>query len=458
MGKNRRRSRTMSLREAASVVFALVALLPILLLRLPALAPRDAPQHGGAARACSRPSWCPSSASWSSGRMVDQIAQLAQGFLVAERGEAGGAPTAGARRDRRGARPRRGHRDRAGPRRLLPHARRPAGLHPATRGPGLQAGHAQRDGRAGRPHPEDPGPAGPRAAVHHARGARHRRLHHDPRPRPDGAEARGLPRHPRRGGARGRGEGGRGRGGQGGGDGRAGAGGRHRLRSALQQDQQSPVRQRLVHLHADPGRRPRDRRDQHGQAPRRRGLGRAAAAPLQLHRSPVPERADDLHRLRGGQLAPPRGGAVLRLPAPERGGRPQVYPGPARARRDAARDGPALVRDGASSQQPLRGDPGPGRAHDGQGPGGRGAALPRDHPAHRPGRRGGGAARAAVQPRAAGLRRGGGSQPARAGSGRAHAPALARRGAAARQPHRGRRWRRASSRRPRASRRRCARS
>ena len=31
MGKNRRRSRTMSLREAASVVFALVALLPILL-------------------------------------------------------------------------------------------------------------------------------------------------------------------------------------------------------------------------------------------------------------------------------------------------------------------------------------------------------------------------------------------------------------------------------------------
>ena len=65
------------------------------------------------------------------------------------------------------------------------------------------------------------------------------------------------------------------------------------------------------------------------------------------------------------------------------------------------------------------------------------AALARDHPAHRPGRRGGGAARAAVQPRAAGLRRGGGSQPARAGGGRAHAPALARRGAAARQPHRG---------------------
>ncbi len=80
---------------------------------------------------------------------------------------------------------------------------------------------------------------------------------------------------------------------------------------------------------------------------------------------------------------------------------------------------------------------GPGRAHDGQGPGGGRAALPRDHPAHRPGRRGGGAARAAVQPRAAGLRRGGGSQPARAGGGRAHAAALARRGAAARQPHRG---------------------
>ena len=81
MGKNRRRSRTMSLREAASVVFALVALLPILLFvyllsRHEMLRNTEAQLGLLAAITVSILGFLVFR------RMVDQIAQLAQGFLA----------------------------------------------------------------------------------------------------------------------------------------------------------------------------------------------------------------------------------------------------------------------------------------------------------------------------------------------------------------------------------------
>src|SRR5712692_8870968 len=95
MGKNRRRSRTMSLREAASVVFALVALLPILLFvyllsRHEMLRNTEAQLGLLAAITVSILGFLVFR------RMVDQIAQLAQGFLAP--GEA--KPDALRRRDR----------------------------------------------------------------------------------------------------------------------------------------------------------------------------------------------------------------------------------------------------------------------------------------------------------------------------------------------------------------------
>src|SRR6266849_2593264 len=95
MGKNRRRSQTMSLREAASVVFALVALLPILLFvyllsRHEMLRNTEAQLGLLAAITVSILGFLVFR------RMVDQIAQLAQGFLAP--GEA--KPDALRRRDR----------------------------------------------------------------------------------------------------------------------------------------------------------------------------------------------------------------------------------------------------------------------------------------------------------------------------------------------------------------------
>ncbi|MGH7386595.1 MAG: hypothetical protein ACREKG_15555, partial [Candidatus Rokuibacteriota bacterium] len=81
MPKNRRRSRTMSLREAASVVFALAALLPILLFvyllsRHELLANTEAQLGLLGAVAVSILGFLVFR------RMVDQITQLAQGFLT----------------------------------------------------------------------------------------------------------------------------------------------------------------------------------------------------------------------------------------------------------------------------------------------------------------------------------------------------------------------------------------
>jgi signal transduction histidine kinase len=81
MAKNRRRSRTMSLREAASVVFALVALLPILLLVY--LLSRHEMLHNLEAQLGLLAAVGVSILGFLVFRkMVDQIAQLAQGFLA----------------------------------------------------------------------------------------------------------------------------------------------------------------------------------------------------------------------------------------------------------------------------------------------------------------------------------------------------------------------------------------
>ncbi len=80
MAKNRRRSRTMSLREAASVVFALVALLPILLFVY--LLSRHEMLHNTEAQLGLLAAIGVSILGFVVFRkMVDQIAQLAQGFL-----------------------------------------------------------------------------------------------------------------------------------------------------------------------------------------------------------------------------------------------------------------------------------------------------------------------------------------------------------------------------------------
>ena len=80
MGKNRRRSRTMSLREAASIVFALVALLPILLFVY--LLSRHEMLHSTEAQVGLFAAVVVSILGFLVFRkMVDQIAQLAQGFL-----------------------------------------------------------------------------------------------------------------------------------------------------------------------------------------------------------------------------------------------------------------------------------------------------------------------------------------------------------------------------------------
>jgi len=81
MGKNRRRSRTMSLREAASVVFALVALLPIMLFVY--LLSRHELLHNTEAQLGLLAAVMVSILGFMVFRkMVDQIAQLAQGFLA----------------------------------------------------------------------------------------------------------------------------------------------------------------------------------------------------------------------------------------------------------------------------------------------------------------------------------------------------------------------------------------
>ena len=81
MGKNRRRSRTMSLREAASVVFALVALLPIMLFVY--LLSRHELLHNTEAQLGLLAAVVVSILGFMVFRkMVDQIAQLAQGFLA----------------------------------------------------------------------------------------------------------------------------------------------------------------------------------------------------------------------------------------------------------------------------------------------------------------------------------------------------------------------------------------
>lgn len=81
MGKNQRRSRTMSLREAASVVFALVALLPILLFVY--LLSRHELLHNTEAQVGLLAAVGVSILGFLVfRRMVDQIAQLAQGFLT----------------------------------------------------------------------------------------------------------------------------------------------------------------------------------------------------------------------------------------------------------------------------------------------------------------------------------------------------------------------------------------
>ncbi|HEY7435550.1 MAG TPA: ATP-binding protein [Methylomirabilota bacterium] len=81
MAKNRRRSRTMSLREAASVVFALVALLPILLFVY--LLSRHELLHSTEAQLGLLAAVAVSILGFLVFRkMVDQIAQLAQGFLA----------------------------------------------------------------------------------------------------------------------------------------------------------------------------------------------------------------------------------------------------------------------------------------------------------------------------------------------------------------------------------------
>src|SRR6185295_9920952 len=81
MGKNRRRSRTMSLREAASVVFALVALLPIMLFVY--LLSRHELLHNTEAQLGLLAAVVVSILGFMVFlKMVDQIAQLAQGFLA----------------------------------------------------------------------------------------------------------------------------------------------------------------------------------------------------------------------------------------------------------------------------------------------------------------------------------------------------------------------------------------
>ena len=81
MAKHRRRSRTMSLREAASVVFALVALLPILLFVY--LLSRHGMLHSTEAQIGLFAAVVVSVLGFLVfRRMVDQIAQLAQGFLA----------------------------------------------------------------------------------------------------------------------------------------------------------------------------------------------------------------------------------------------------------------------------------------------------------------------------------------------------------------------------------------
>src|SRR5258706_5705301 len=81
MGKNRRRSRTMSLREAASVVFALVALLPIMLFVY--LLSRHELLHNTEAQLGLLAAVMASILGLMVfPKMVDQIAQLAHGFLA----------------------------------------------------------------------------------------------------------------------------------------------------------------------------------------------------------------------------------------------------------------------------------------------------------------------------------------------------------------------------------------
>ena len=170
----------MSLREAASVVFGLVAVAADPALRLPALRAATAAERRRAARAGLRGRRSRCSASSSSAGWSDQIARWPQGFL--EPAEAKPETLRRVERARRG--PGFGQVTEIGQvtRRVLPHARRSARRDPAARGSRVQARHAQRDRRAGRAHSTHPGPARPRVPVHDARGARHGRLDHDPRP------------------------------------------------------------------------------------------------------------------------------------------------------------------------------------------------------------------------------------------------------------------------------------
>ena len=225
--------------------------------------------------------------------------------------------------------------------------------------------------------PQGRGPAGPRAGAHDARGQRQHRLDHALRSRAAGAPGGGRPRPGH--GARalaGRGEGGGRHRRQGGGAGRGGAGRGRREGSALRQDQRSQVRRRLLHLRAAPG----------GRADRGRGEpGQEGADPGRRHpavhadRPAVPQRADDLYRLRRRQRAAVPGSARSGAAAAG-GGRGPEAATHAGAAADAG-DGQALGARRAGGRRGPRAEQPADRARrhhrPAGGDGAAGAAVPR---------------------------------------------------------------------------------
>ena len=260
MPKTPRRSRTMSLREAASVVFALVALLPILLLVY--LLSRHELMHSTEAQVGLLAAIGVSVLGFVVfRRMMDQISALAQGFIAPTEAK----PETLRRVERASAVPGLGEVTEIGQIARAPSTR--CSTTSAAR-PSAWRISSSSSARSTRWSSWPPASRsiqdllGLVLQTHDARGPRHRRLDHAARPRAQGAARRPPPAGCPRGVPAGRGRGRRGHRRQGRGDGRGRPGRRHRDGSALRPAQRPPVRLRLLHLHADPGGRPRHRRHQ----------------------------------------------------------------------------------------------------------------------------------------------------------------------------------------------------
>ena len=425
-------SRAMNLREAAAVIFVLVALLPLLLfvafLSVSNLISKTEAQFAAFMALIIA---CLGFVVFR--RMVDQIARLAVNVKLPIPADQEGlrTPTRRPCACRAWARSPRSASWRA------PFTRcwRTSGPRRAARGSGLQAGHAQRAGRDVHPHPEDPGSPGLGPAEHHAGGSRQHRLDHAARPAAPDAAHRGLARAARR-GPRARP--------------RCGSGRAWRARSPSSGDavivDDIEKDARFAKLN-DPKYgtgsficmpvRVGDRVIGVINLAKKEDAGTSPPTPrpfsptdLQFLSTLLTYIAYAVDNARLLQEARQSATQLQNVVDDLRATQAQLVRG-----RDALRHRQARLGHGPPPQQPLRGHPRPAsRLLLAKVPGPRRAALPRDHPAGRAGRRRGGPPRPALQPRAAGAR-----APRRWTSTSsaqevldADAPALAQRGPAAR--------------------------